>query len=137
MQIVNGVSRRKSSARAKLKTTSQEERIYLEKQHFKNLLRKSPKVTDEAITKIISYQLDTKLGQFTQEELDLGLRNIKNRKATALDKIHPNVWKTREFDDILLRYCNAEYNQNTVDRGTNGRILLFSKKSDLEITKNS
>ena len=40
---VNEVSRRKSTARAKLKAASQEEWIQLWKQHFKNLLEKSPK----------------------------------------------------------------------------------------------
>ena len=26
-----------------------------------------------------------------------------------LDEIPPEVWKTRKFDDILLRHCNAVY----------------------------
>ena len=62
------------------------------------------------IAKIISNQLDIKLGQFMQEELDSVLRKIKNRKAARLDEIPPEVWKTWEFDDILLRHCNAVYN---------------------------
>ncbi len=33
------------------------------------LLGNSPKITDKPTTKIINKQLDTKLGQFTQEEL--------------------------------------------------------------------
>ena len=66
-QRVNEVSRRKSTAKAKLKATSQKERIQLSKQHFKNLLGNPPKVTHEPITRIISKQLDIKLGQFTQE----------------------------------------------------------------------
>ena len=99
--MANQVSRRKSTAKAKLKATSQEERIHLWKQHFDNLLGNSLKVTDKPITKIISNQLDIKLGQFTQK-LDLVLRKIKNRKAAGLDKIPPEVWKTREFTDILL-----------------------------------
>ena len=90
----------------------------------------------EPITKIISNQLDIKLGQFTQEELDSVLRKIKNRKAAGLDEISPQVWKTREFDDILLQYCNAVYNQNIIDRWTKGCILPFPKKSDLGIVKN-
>ena len=57
-----------------------------------------------------SKQLDIKLGPFTQEELDSVLRKIKNRKAAGLDEIPPEVWKTRQFDDILLRHCNAIYN---------------------------
>ena len=98
----NEVSRRKSLAKAKLKATSQQERIQLWKQHFENLLRKPPKVTHEPITRIISKQLDIKLGQFTQEELDSVLIKIKNRNAARLDEIPPEVWKTKEFDDNLL-----------------------------------
>ena len=71
---------------------------------------------DEPITKIINNQLDVKLGRYTQEELDLVARKIKNRKAAGLDEIPPEVWKTRKFDDILLRFCNAVYNQNTMDK---------------------
>ena len=70
--------------------------------------------------KYISKQLDIKLGPFTKEELDSVLRKIKNRKAAGLDEIPPEVWKTRQFDDILLRHCNAVYNQNPIDRWTKG-----------------
>ena len=99
-QTVNKVSRRKSTARAKLKADSQEERIQLWKQHFENLLGRPPKVTHEPITKIISNQIDIKLGQFTHEELDLVLRKIENRNAAGFDEIPPEVWKTKEFDNV-------------------------------------
>ena len=52
--------------------------IYIYKQHFENLLGNPPKVTHEPITRIISKQLDIKLGPFTQE-LNSVLRKIKNR----------------------------------------------------------
>ena len=113
--MVNEVSRRKSTAKAKLKAASQEKRIQLWKQYFETLPGNPPKVTYEPITRIISQQVDMKLGQFTQEELDSVLRKIKNRKAVGLDEIPPEVWKTREFDDIQLRHCSAVYNQNTID----------------------
>ena len=71
------MGRRKNTAKAKLKATSQEERIQLWKQHFDNLLGTPPKVTHEPITRIISKQLDIKLGQFMDEELDSELRKIK------------------------------------------------------------
>ena len=74
--MVNEVSRRKSTAKATLKATSQEERIHLWKQHFESLLGKHPKVAHEPIMKIIN-QLDIKLGQFTQEELDSVLKKKK------------------------------------------------------------
>ena len=127
-QTINEVSRRKSTAKAKLKAANQQERIKLWNQHFENLLGNPQKVTHEPITRIISKQLDIKLGPFTQEELDLVLRKIKNRKAEGLDEIPPEVWKTRQFDDILLRHCNAVYNQNPIDRWMKGCILPFPKK---------
>ena len=74
-QTINEVSRRKNTAKAKLKAANQQERIKLWKQHFKNLLGNQLKITHEPITKIISKQLDIKLGPFTQEELDSVLRN--------------------------------------------------------------
>ena len=129
------MSRRKSTAKAKLKAASQEEWMHLWKQYFENLLRKPLKITHEPITKIINNQLDIKLGQF-MEELDSVLRKFKNRKAAGLDEIPPEVWRTREFDNILLWHCNAVYNQKTIDRWTKGCILPFPKKGDLGIAKN-
>ena len=135
-QTINEVSRRKSTAKAKLKAASQQERVKLWEQHFKNLLGSPPKITDEPITRIISKQLDIKLGPFTKEELDSVLKKIKNRKAAGLDEIPPEVWKTREFDDILLRQCNAVYSQNRTERWMKGCILPFPKKGDLGLAKN-
>ena len=80
--------------------------------------------------------MDIKLGPFTQEELDSVPREIKNRKAAGLDVIPPGVWKTRQFDDILLRHCNAVYYQNPIDRWMKWSILLFPKKGDLRLAKN-
>ena len=133
--FINEVSRRKSTAKAKLKAANRQERIKLWKQHFENLLGNLPKVTLEPITRIISKQLDIKLGPFTQE-LDSLLRKIKNRKAAGLDEIPLEVWKTRQFDNILLQHCNTVYNQNPIDRWKKGCILPFPKKGDLGLAKN-
>ena len=135
-QTMNEVSRRKSTAKAKLKAANQQERIKLWKQHYENLQGNPWKVTHEPITRIISKQLDIKLGPFTQEELDSVLRKIKNRKAERLDEISPEVWKTRQFGDILLRHCNAVYNQNRIYRWIKGCIPHFPKKGDLGLAKN-
>ena len=135
-QTINEVSKRKITTKAKLKAANQQERIKLWKQHFENLLGNPPKVTRELITRIISKQLDIKQGPFTQEELDSVLKKIKNRKAAGLDEIPPEVWKTRQFYDILLRYCNAVYNQNTIHRWMKGCILPFPKKGGLRLAKN-
>ena len=62
-------------------------------------------------------------------------RKIKNRKAAGLDEISQEVWKTRQFDDIL-RHCNAVYNQNLIERWIKGCILPFPKKGDFGLAKN-
>ena len=134
-QTINVVSGRKSTTKAKLKPANQQERIKLWKQHFENLLGNPPKVTHEPITRIISKQLDIKLGPFTQE-LDSVLRKIKNKKAAGLDEIPPEVWKTRQFDDILLRHCNIVYNQNPIERWMKECIFPFPKKGELGLAKN-
>ena len=110
------VSRRNSTATAKLKTTNQQKRIKLWKQHFQNLLGNPPKVTHEPVTRVISKQLDIKLGPFTLEELNSVFRKIKNIKAAGFDEIPPEVWKNRKFSGMLLRHCNNVYNQNPIDR---------------------
>ena len=74
--MVNKVSRRKSTAKAKLKDINLQERLKQCKQHLENLLGNSPKVIHEIITRIISKQLDIKLKPFTQEELDSVLRKF-------------------------------------------------------------
>ena len=71
------------------------------------IFQESAKVTDKRITKIINNQQDIKLGDFTDEVLT----KIINRKAWWSD-----VWKINKFDDLLLRYCNIVYNQNTIER---------------------
>ena len=90
----------------------------------------------ELISRFISKQLDIKLGLFTKEELDFVLRKIKNRKAAGLDEIPPEVWKTGQFDNILLRHCNTVYNQNPIERWKKGCILPFPKKGDLGLAQN-
>ena len=54
-QTINEVSRRKNTAKAKLKAANQQERIKLWKQHFQNLLGNPPKITHEPITRIIRH----------------------------------------------------------------------------------
>ena len=81
-------------------------------------------------------QLDIKLGQFMPEELDEVLKKkkkIKNRNAWWNT---PRSMENKETDDILLQYCNAIYNQNTIDGWTKGSILPFPKKGDHRIANN-
>ena len=136
LQMIIELSRRKSPGKAKLKATNQQERMKLWKQHFENLQGNPPKVTHKPITRTISKQLDIEQGSFTLEELDSVLRKIRNRKAAGQDKIPPEVWRTRQFHDILLRQCNVVYNQNPIGRWMKGCVPTFPKKGDLGWAKN-
>ena len=88
------------------------------------------------MTKIIKNQLDIKLGQFIQEELDVLLIKIKNRKSTDLHKIPPEIWKTKKFDVLLLPYCNAVITR-AQQKTTKDCILPFPNEGDLGIAKNN
>ena len=89
--MVNKVGGRKSTAKAKLKATSQEEQIQPWKQYFENLLRNPPKFIHEPIKRTICKQWNIKLEQFPQEEHESVLGKIKIRKAAELDEIPPEV----------------------------------------------
>ena len=135
-KTVNEISGRKNSNNAKLKATSQEERVKLWKQHFQDLLRQSPEITDEVITPILTEELNIKKGLFTMVELLKAVKSIKCGKACGLDGIPAEVWQLEEFHQILLECSNNVYKQNPISKWTEGCLLPFPKKGDLGITKN-
>jgi hypothetical protein len=135
-KTINEVSGRKSSNRAKLKASSQEERVKLWQNHFKDLLGKPPQTSDEEITPIFTKELNIKKGPFTANELQTAIKSIQNGKACGLDEIPAEVWKIDEFHQVLLECCNGVYNQDPIDRWTEGCLLAFPKKGDLSVTKN-
>ena len=108
-QTISEVSRRKNTAKAKLKAANQQERIKLWKQHFENLLGNPPKITHEPITRIISKQLDIKLGPFTQEELDSVLRK-KIGKLQGWTKFPRKYGRP----DNSTTYCSDTATQYTI-----------------------
>ena len=109
-QTINEVSRRKNTAKAKLKAANQQERIKLWKQHFENLLGNPPKITHEPITRIISKQLDIKLGPFTQGELDSVLRKLKIGKLQDWTKFPRKYGRP----DNSTTYCSDTATQYTI-----------------------
>ena len=135
-QTVNEVTGRKRSTQAKLEASSQDERLQKWKEHFQNLLGKAPVIKDQPIQQIIDNELPIKKGHFSEEELETVLKKLKNKKAPGLDEIPPEVWKTRSFNDILLKSCNSLYNQSSIQIWTEGCILPFPKKGDLSLATN-
>ena len=135
-QTVDKVTGRKRSTQAKLKASSQDERLQKRKERFQNLLGKAPVIKDQPIQQIIDNELPMKKGPFSEEELETVLKKLKNKKAPGLDEIPPEVWKTKSFNDILLKSCNSLYNQSSIQIWTEGCILPFPKKGDLSLATN-
>ena len=108
-QTINEVSKRKSTTNAKLKVANQQERIKLWKQHFENLLGNPPKVTHEPITRIISKQLDIRLGPFTQEELDSVLKKLKIGKLQGLTRF-PQMYGRPDNSTKYNTYIHSSQN---------------------------
>ena len=109
-QTINEVSRKKNTAKAKLKAANQQERIKLWKQHFENLLGNPPKITQVPITRIISKQLDIKLGPFTQEELYSVLRKLKIGKLQGWTKFPRKYGRP----DNSTTYCSDTATQYSI-----------------------
>ena len=90
-KTVNEISGRKSGNRAKLKASSQKERVKLWEKHFQDLLGKPPQISDEEITSIITEELKIKKGLFTMDKLQKAVNSMKNGKACGLDEIPTEV----------------------------------------------
>ena len=86
INIITEMNRRKSTSKAKLNATSQEEIIEKWKENFMNLLGNSPNVTDKLMKKINYSQQAIKLGQFPEEELYVVM--TKKKKAENLQKYY-------------------------------------------------
>ena len=92
-KIVNEISRRKTSHKAKIRANSQKERLQKWKGHFQKLLGTEPSVGNVPIQKIIQEELGIKKGKFSKLELQKKFKKLKYNQACALDKIPPEVWK--------------------------------------------
>ena len=122
--------------KAKFKANSDEERIKLWHNHFKELYGKPPNITKTPNRRIIDYQLNIETGPFTMEELVETRKKVKRGKACPDDNVPPEVWATGYFDEELLLMCNLVYDQQRIQRWTEGTILPFPKKGDLGLPTN-
>ena len=135
-KTVNEISGRRSANTAKLKATSEEERLKLWKKHFQDLLGSSPKIKESTITPVVATVLNIKTGLFEMRELVKAQKQVRNGKANGLDNIPPEVWKHEEIREILLGFCNDVYQQEAIESWTEGCLLPFPKSGDLGSTTN-
>ena len=106
--------------------------------HFKNLLGSPPEVDDpdEEIPNIFE-DLDIKDDPFTLDEFRKVKSSIKIGKAAGPDEIPPDVYKSCDFDEISLNFCNRALMENDQpDLWSYMNIVPVPKSGDLTNTNN-
>ena len=132
---INEVTGRKKRNAGKIKAKSTEERVKLWKEHFQQLLGNPPTIIDKPVEKVFdTLQINTE--EFTTAELKTAIKTLQNNKATGLDEIPAEVWKTECLDQELLEVCNKTFHGDAPDIWRKGGLLPFPKKGNLAYTKN-
>ena len=62
------------------------------------------------------------------EELEEVLKKISNNKASELDNIPGEVWKTGDYNEEILNFCNGVYNKNLLSGGQKDAYFPSPKK---------
>ena len=77
---------------------------------------------------MIDAELHIEKNDFTMKELQIVIKNLKNNKASGIDNIHAEVWKSGICNEQLLYICNRVYNQQPVDTWRQSCIIPLPKK---------
>ena len=137
-RVVNEVTGRKRSKEGQVAGTSPEERVATWFTHFKKLLGEPPVVEDpdEDIPTIFS-NLDIKDDIFTLDEFRRVKSSLKLGKAAGPDELPPEVYKSCDFDEICLDFCNRALLENDKpDMWSYMNIIPVPKSGDLSNTNN-
>ena len=70
------------------------------------------------------------------QELKKCTKGFKNNKASRLDNIPIEVWKTGAFNVQLLEVCNKTLNEERAEIWVKSGIIPSPKKGELENTGN-
>ena len=131
---VNELTNRKKSRAARPSGDHPSERINLFEEHFKNLLGRPASLPShpEEIDIIISETLPIPVHEFTMEELTSAIRSTSSGKATGLDNIPAEIWKSGTLLEHLLNVCNEFFNSGEAPNiWRKAAILPIPKKGDL------
>ena len=135
---MNEITGRKQSKEGQVAGASPQERVTTWFTHFKNLLGSPPEVDDpdEDIPNIYE-DLDINDGPFTLDEFKKVKSSIKIGKAAGPDEIPPDVYKSCDFDEICLDFCNRALMENDKpDLWSYMNIIPVPKSGDLSNTNN-
>ena len=135
-ETVNEFTRRKGTNKGQIKAKSPKEHIKKWKDHFQNLLGQPPTIRAEETKNVLQHILPMNTENFTMEELNKCITSFKNNKASGLDNIPIEVWKTGALNLQLLEVCNKTLNGDRANIWTKSAIIPLPKKRDLGDTGN-
>ena len=131
---MNEITGRTTSRSGRLRGNTSTERCKEWKEYFSALLGSPPIASnrDEEIEHIVETTLPTETGAFTNDELQKVLQKMSNGKATGINEIPAEVWKTGRFNNILLeiRNCTLLRGEKQCEWSVSG-IIPIPKKGDL------
>ena len=134
--LVNEVTQRKKANCGLIEGGSAVERLKNWENHFVKLLGQPPEVPDEDIViRTINPPLDINIDPFTDSELNLARKQIKEGKAFGEDGISPEVMKRVDLNGIVLKFCNDALDGGDLpDQWKTSLIIPVPKKGDLTKT---
>ena len=134
--LVNEVTQRKKANCGFIEGGSAVERLKNWENHFVKLLGQPPEVPDEDIViRTINPPLDINIDPFTDSELNLARKQIKEGKAFGEDGISPEVMKRVDLNGIVLKFCNDALDGGDLpDQWKTSLIIPVPKKGDLTKT---
>ena len=137
-KAVNQMSGRKRAKEGQVSGNSPKERISTWYKHFQSLLGEPPTVEDrdEQIPSIYE-DLEINDEPFTLEEFRKVKSSLQLGKAAGPDDIPPEVFKSCNFDEICLKFCNATLMENDKpDLWSLMNVIPVPKSGDLSNTNN-
>ncbi|KAI8480349.1 hypothetical protein Bbelb_419420 [Branchiostoma belcheri] len=115
-----------------------EDRLNAWKNHFSKLLSSDNPQPSSAseITQVYDINLDISCSPFTQEEVDLALKQMRLGKAPGLDGLPVELWKLPKVSEHLTFFCNQTMaGHRPPEWGLSG-IVPIPKKGNLTLPDN-
>ena len=138
-KTIKEISGKSSKPTIRLKGGSSENRKSNWSQHFINLLGKEPDMPENNTLPnvTVSETLDISTSEFTQDELNTVIKQLKCNKAFGPDNIPPIIWKDKLFHSLLLKICNISLiNTTGPSIWRQSQIIPVPKKGDLSLATN-
>ena len=130
-ETVNELTRRKRTNKGRIKAKNPKNRIKKRKDHFLNLLGQPSEIKPETTRTVLQHTLPINTDNFTLDELNKCIKSFKNNKASGLDNILIEVWKSRTLNKQLLEVCNITLNGDRAEIWVKSGIIPLPKKGDL------